>query len=198
MPRRHVAPLLSRESTCVSPPARGGAARPADPKPLLKLVFKQFMGNTSGFVDMVTRHIKSPVANAAAKVRRPRPQHPCAGATWRARFRLLTRPVGGALVSACAALQTAQIYSGDYSGAVFDAMRTCDPAGPLMVNIVKLFPSPDAQTFLAFGRVMSGTLEGGQEVKVLGENYTQDDVEDMAIKNVSAIGVSQVRGRAGC
>ena len=35
-----------------------------------------------------------------------------------------------------------------------------------MVHVTKLFPSADGKNFQAFGRVLSGTLEAGQRVKV--------------------------------
>lgn len=41
-----------------------------DPKPLLKLIFTKFLGSASGFVDVVAKHVPSPVANAQKKVRR--------------------------------------------------------------------------------------------------------------------------------
>ncbi|CAN0516040.1 unnamed protein product, partial [Laminaria digitata] len=41
-----------------------------DPKPLLKLIFTKFLGSASGFVDVVAKHIPSPVANAQKKVMR--------------------------------------------------------------------------------------------------------------------------------
>jgi len=39
-----------------------------DPKPLLRLVLGRFFGNTGGFVDMVAKHVPSPIAGAAMKV----------------------------------------------------------------------------------------------------------------------------------
>ena len=41
-----------------------------DPKPLLKLIFTKFLGSASGFVDVVAKHIPSPVANAQKKARK--------------------------------------------------------------------------------------------------------------------------------
>ncbi|CAN0510077.1 unnamed protein product, partial [Discosporangium mesarthrocarpum] len=38
-----------------------------NPKPLLKLVLSRFLGDSGGFVDMVSRHVPSPVANAPDK-----------------------------------------------------------------------------------------------------------------------------------
>ncbi len=48
-------------------------------------------------------------------------------------------------------------------------MLACDSKGPLMIHIAKLYPRPDCSAFDAFGRVMSGTVRVGQQVKVLGE-----------------------------
>ncbi len=91
--------------------------------------------------------------------------------------------------------QIEHIYSGALYGPAVDAMRACDPNGPLMINIVKLYPTPNGEQFVAFGRVFSGTVVAGQSVRVLGENYTLADEEDMAVRNVSAISVSQGRYR---
>ncbi len=45
-------------------------------------------------------------------------------------------------------------------------------AGPLMVYISKLVPSPDqGSRFYAFGRVFSGTARTGQKVRILGPDY---------------------------
>lgn len=72
-------------------------------------------------------------------------------------------------------------------------MIACDPAGPLVIQIVKLYPTPDANEFRAFGRVLSGTVTTGQKVKVLGEGYSPDDEEDMAIQTVSSVMISESR-----
>ena len=45
-------------------------------------------------------------------------------------------------------------------------MVTCNPDGVLMVHITKLYPSSDALTFSALGRVFSGTLTKGMAVAV--------------------------------
>jgi len=128
-----------------------------DPKPLLKLVMAQFLGQATGFADMVTRFVPSPVEGAVSKV-----DH---------------------------------IYSGALAGPTVDAMRACDPKGPLMINVVKLYPTPDGTSFLAFGRVFSGTVHGGDTVRVLGESYTTADEEDLAVRSVASLSISQARYR---
>ena len=40
---------------------------------------------------------------------------------------------------------------------------------------------------------MSGTLKVGQKVKVLGENYSMIDEEDMAIREVTNLWVAEAR-----
>ena len=48
--------------------------------------------------------------------------------------------------------------------------------------------------FLAFGRIMSGTVCPGQKVRVLGEHYSEhDDLEDMALATVSSVAIGQGR-----
>jgi len=76
--------------------------------------------------------------------------------------------------------------------AVIEAMENCDPNGPTMVFISKLFPV--GQNFVAFGRIFSGTIRTGDKVKV----YNAEDkkpqmkvVKKVAIcmgKDVESIG----------
>jgi U5 small nuclear ribonucleoprotein component len=72
-------------------------------------------------------------------------------------------------------------------------MKACDPDGPIMVQIAKLYHTTDAQSFRAFGRVISGTLKKGLEVKVLGEGYSPEDEEDMVKATVEDLWISQAR-----
>ena len=67
------------------------------------------------------------------------------------------------------------------------AMLECSPTGPLMIQITKLFHSGNGERFDAFGRVMSGTVKQGMQVRVLGEGYTPDDEEDMTIQTVEGL-----------
>ncbi|WFC99844.1 hypothetical protein MYAM1_002590 [Malassezia yamatoensis] len=75
---------------------------------------------------------------------------------------------------------------------VRDAAR-CDRDGPLLVQISKLIPTVDASGFLALGRVLSGTLGKGDSVKVLGEQFTQEDDEDMALETVQDLWIGEAR-----
>lgn len=48
--------------------------------------------------------------------------------------------------------------------AVIESMESCDPKGPVMIFISKLFPVD--QSFIALGRIFSGTVKVGDKVKV--------------------------------
>lgn len=49
---------------------------------------------------------------------------------------------------------------------VVEFMTSCNPRGPLVVHIAKLFPKQDCSRFDALGRILSGTLRPGDRVKV--------------------------------
>jgi U5 small nuclear ribonucleoprotein component len=80
-------------------------------------------------------------------------------------------------------------YTGYNSSEAAQGMRKCDPSGPLVINVAKLFNTPDGSKFLALGRIYSGTIKTGQSVKVLGEAYTQEDEEDMATLDVASLAI---------
>eukprot|EP00842_Homolaphlyctis_polyrhiza_P004068 jgi/Hompol1/4662/HPOL_003823-RA len=86
-----------------------------------------------------------------------------------------------------------QTYTGRLNSKYAEAIRACDPNGPLMVQIVKLYNADDMTTFDAFGRVMSGTISTGQRVRVLGEAYSPDDDEDSSSHDVAAVSIYESR-----
>ncbi len=63
-------------------------------------------------------------------------------------------------------------------------MSRCDAKGPLCLNIIKLIQNEQTGNFYAFGRIISGTIKRGEEVKVLGEGYTMEEEEDVIVRNV--------------
>uniref|UniRef100_A0A0D9X8D6 Helicase ATP-binding domain-containing protein n=1 Tax=Leersia perrieri TaxID=77586 RepID=A0A0D9X8D6_9ORYZ len=60
------------------------------------------------------------------------------------------------------------LYKGPMNDLFANAMRTCDPSGPLMIYIHKMVPAAETGELLAFGRIYSGTLDSGMEVHVVG------------------------------
>lgn len=78
-------------------------------------------------------------------------------------------------------------------GSLARGAAACARDGPLLVQITKLFPTTDASEFRALGRVLSGTVARGDSVKVLGENFTPDDDEDMAMATVEDVWIGEAR-----
>jgi 116 kDa U5 small nuclear ribonucleoprotein component len=72
-------------------------------------------------------------------------------------------------------------------------MLACSPEGPAVVHVTKLYHTPDAQDFRAFGRVMCGTVRVGTELNVLGEGYSLEDEEDCVKARVEGIAVGMSR-----
>ena len=76
---------------------------------------------------------------------------------------------------------------------IAQSMLMCDAEGPLMVHTVKMFNTDDSTGFHALGRVMSGVLHAGQNVRVLGENYTLQDEEDSHSCQIGRLWISEAR-----
>ena len=72
-------------------------------------------------------------------------------------------------------------------------MSQCDSKGPLCINILKLIYNETTGNFYSFGRIISGTVKRGDEVKVLGEGYTLEEEEDMIVRTVSRLWINQGR-----
>ncbi|KAM7371647.1 hypothetical protein PAMP_008865 [Pampus punctatissimus] len=84
-------------------------------------------------------------------------------------------------------------YAGGLDSDLGEAMAECDPDGPLMCHTTKMYSTEDGVQFHAFGRVLSGTIQAGQPVKVLGENYTLEDEEDSQVCTVGRLWISVAR-----
>lgn len=89
--------------------------------------------------------------------------------------------------------QLQKYYTGPLDTDIAKAMLSCQQDGPLIVQITKLYGTPDASKFNAFGRIMSGTATPGQQVRVLGEGYTLDDEEDMVIATIADTSIAETR-----
>ena len=85
------------------------------------------------------------------------------------------------------------LYTGPSTSTLYRNMTTCDPEGYLVVHSTKMYPNDDCTFFQVFGRVFSGTLYAGQEVRILGENYTLMDEEDSRVMTVGRLWILQAR-----
>ena len=86
-----------------------------------------------------------------------------------------------------------QTYTGDKTTDFYKDMRLCDPSKALVINVLKLYNKENRETFDALGRVISGTIRRGQTLKVMGEDYSLDDPEDMTVKPVSNLYIFETR-----
>merc|ERR1712032_450444 len=76
------------------------------------------------------------------------------------------------------------LYEGPLDDEAANAIRSCDPAGGLMMYVSKMVPTSDRGRFHAFGRVFAGTVATGQKVRIQGPYYKPGSKEDLNIKNV--------------
>lgn len=92
-------------------------------------------------------------------------------------------------------LQVDYTYSGPQDSELVQHMKQCNPKGPLVIHICKLFPKADTSAFDAYGRILSGTVKSGDRVRVLGEAYTPEDEEDSTLAKISNVWVYQAHYR---
>jgi elongation factor 2 len=76
------------------------------------------------------------------------------------------------------------LYTGPMDDVTANAIRACDPKGPLCMYVSKMVPTPDNSRFYAFGRVFSGTVQAGQKIRILGPNYEFGGKEDLFVKSI--------------
>merc|ERR1712226_1611915 len=76
------------------------------------------------------------------------------------------------------------LYEGPMDDTAANAIRSCDPKGPLMMYVSKMVPTSDKGRFYAFGRVFSGTIATGQRVRIQGPYYKPGSKEDLNQKNI--------------
>eukprot|EP00438_Fugacium_kawagutii_P020097 Skav232649 [mRNA] locus=scaffold2334:121135:138717:- [translate_table: standard] len=82
------------------------------------------------------------------------------------------------------------LYEGPMDDAAAQGIRSCDPAGPLMMYVSKMVPTSDKGRFYAFGRVFSGTIATGAAKLPRADEYQQrghgypGSKEDLHVKNI--------------
>lgn len=81
--------------------------------------------------------------------------------------------------------RTSYLYEGPQEDVIAQAMRNCDPKGPLMIYISKMIPAADKGRFYAFGRVFSGTVASGQRVRIMGANFKVGKKDELYEKNIT-------------
>lgn len=85
------------------------------------------------------------------------------------------------------------IYTGPKEGALYEDMLNCNQNGNLIVHSTKMYPTDDCTFFQVLARVMSGTLYSGQDVRILGENYSLSDEEDSRVIQIGRLWIYEAR-----
>ncbi|CDR95281.1 u5 small nuclear ribonuclear protein, putative [Babesia bigemina] len=93
------------------------------------------------------------------------------------------------------ALKLQTLYTGDRGTAICSGIEQCDPDAQLMIFVAKNYYRLDTNAFDVFGRVLSGTVTKGQRIKILGDEYTLDDDEDMQVRSVGSLWIAEGRYR---
>ena len=83
--------------------------------------------------------------------------------------------------------RTLYLYQGPMNDECAKAMMECNPNGPVMMFISKMVPTSDNGRFYAFGRVFSGKVKAGEEVRILGPDYKQGKQVDFHIKRIQRV-----------
>jgi elongation factor 2 len=76
------------------------------------------------------------------------------------------------------------LYTGPMDDPIATSIKACDPNGPLLMYVSKMVPTSDKGRFYAFGRVFSGTVKTGSQVRIMGANFTFGKKEDLYIKTI--------------
>merc|ERR1719394_1167907 len=76
------------------------------------------------------------------------------------------------------------LYEGPMDDEAAQAIRDCQPSGPLMMYVSKMVPTSDKGRFYAFGRVFSGTIATGLKVRIQGPHYKPGSKEDLNVKSI--------------
>lgn len=76
------------------------------------------------------------------------------------------------------------LYSGNLEDPICDAIRACDPNADLSMYVSKMCPTSEKGRFIAFGRVFSGTVATGQQVRILGPDYEHGKKRDLYVKKI--------------
>ncbi|KAL9647150.1 hypothetical protein ABK040_004866 [Willaertia magna] len=71
------------------------------------------------------------------------------------------------------------LYNGPLDDKYAQAVKSCDPNGPLMMYVSKMVPTSDKGRFFAFGRVFAGKVRTGMKSRIMGPNYEPGKKEDL-------------------
>jgi elongation factor 2 len=80
------------------------------------------------------------------------------------------------------------LYTGALDTEEAQQMMNCDPSGHLSMYVSKMVPQKgNTGQFIAFGRVFSGSVKPGQEIRIMGANYEHGSNKDFVLRKVQRV-----------
>jgi elongation factor 2 len=76
------------------------------------------------------------------------------------------------------------LYSGPIDDETAQAIIDCKSDNGVVMYVSKMVPTSEKGRFYAFGRVFSGTIATGQEVRIQGPDYTPGSKKDLFVKKI--------------
>jgi len=76
------------------------------------------------------------------------------------------------------------LYGGPVDDTAAQAIMNCDKSAGLIMYVSKMVPTSEKGRFYAFGRVFSGTIGTGQEVRIQGPDYMPGSKKDLFVKKI--------------
>ncbi|KAK1603200.1 hypothetical protein QYE76_016419 [Lolium multiflorum] len=76
------------------------------------------------------------------------------------------------------------LHEGPLQDVSANAIRNCDPDGPLRLYVSKMIPASDEGRFFASGCVFAGKGATGMKVRIIGPNYVLGQKNDLYMKSV--------------
>merc|ERR1719410_1691177 len=76
------------------------------------------------------------------------------------------------------------LYTGPMDSEEALAVQNCDQQGPMSMYVSKMVPTSEKGRFYAFGRVFSGAIKTGQEIRILGPDFEMGKKKDLYVKKV--------------
>jgi len=76
------------------------------------------------------------------------------------------------------------LYGGPVDDETAQAIAACNADAGLMMYVSKMVPTSEKGRFYAFGRVFSGTIATGQEVRIQGPDYVPGSKKDLYVKKI--------------
>jgi elongation factor 2 len=80
-----------------------------------------------------------------------------------------------------------KLYTGPMDSPEVGWIAKCDSSAPLSMYVSKMVPTAETGRFIAFGRVFSGTVQVGTEVRILGPDFEHGGRKDLHVTKIPRV-----------